>query len=314
MATTINTENNTNNSFTNLKSVIGEVVFSHEEFVESYHIGNHSKIEQNSDTVIIRNDFYYHNDVFSNSSIVSSSNSSPRIIIFKERDDLKVEITKDKVNIYKRKYYCPVSKKLVDGSELFHVRVGYALNKFVVLPKQHRKLKLQPVPYIYCGSLYAVKFIFDIVDARDFYPQGLNILKDFLPQELLDRIAFYLGSDKFKDEYSPTDFPSTTFYSKYKGPVPNKLSQAQLKKLYELGIVNPAYGNERLTVSVSDEACEFYKWEPDEVDEDFFITWDFTCYFNDVYMKRFRNRKEMREWREMCMDRIFDEHPLAGLI
>jgi hypothetical protein len=311
MATAINTDNNTN--INDLENVIGKVVFSHEEFVESYHIGNHSKIEQNLDTVIIRNDFYYSNYAFRNSSIVSSYNSSPRIIIFKERDDLKVEITKDKVNIYKRKYMCPVSKKLVDGSELFHVRIGYALNKFVVLPKQHRKLKLQPVPYIYCGSPFAVKFIFDIVDARDSYPQGINILKEFLPTPALDRIVYYLGRDKFKDEYSPTDFQSS-FYSKYKGPVPDKLSQAQLKKLYELGIVKPAYGNERLTLSVSDEACEFYKWEHDAFGEDLQFKWDRTTHFNDVYMERFRNRKEMREWREICIERIFNKHPLDGLI
>ena len=306
MAAAINTDN-----IFNLEAMIGKVVFSHEEFVESYHIGNHSKIEQNSDTVIIRNDFYYSNYAFRNSSIVSSSNSSPRIIIFKERDDLKVEITKDKVNIYKRKYICPVSKKIVDGNELFHVRIGYALNKFVVLPKLHpilhRKLKLQPVPYIYCGSPFAVKFIFDIVDARDSYPQGINILKEFLPTPAIDRIVYYLGKDKFKDEYSPTDFQSN-FYSKYKGPVPDKLSQAQLKKLYELEIVKPAYGNERMIFSVSDEAGEFYKWQ-----HNFQLTWVGTAHL-DEYMERFRNRKDMCEWREICTERIFNKHPLVGII
>jgi hypothetical protein len=298
MATTINTDN----IFNDLESVIGKVVFSHEEFVESYHIGNHSKIEENSDTVVIHNDFYFHHNAFRNSSIVTS-NPGRRIVIFKERDDLKVEITKDKVNIYKRKYICPVSKKLVDGSELFHVRVGYALNKFVVLPKQHSKLNLQPVPYVYCNSSFEVKFIFDIVDARDYYPQGLNTLKEFLPTPALDRIVYYLGKDKFKDEYIPTDFPST-FCSKYKVPIFDKLSQEQLKKLYELGIVNPAYGNDKMTLSVSDEACDFYTWEPDELDDDIFITWDFTCHFNCVYMERFRNKKEMCEWREMFIKNI----------
>ncbi len=326
MAVSISTDINTYSHLENLESLIGKISFSHKELCASYLIGNHSKIEHKSDITIIHNDYYYSSN-FHKSPIVTS-NPGRRIVIFRERDDLEIEITKDKINVYKRKYICPLSKKMVDGNELFSVSIGYALTKFVVLPNTHHNSnkKLQPVPYIYCGSPFAIKFIFDIMDTRDSYPQGIDCIKEIgnLPQTALDRIAFYLGCDKTKENYIPTDFPSS-FYSKYKGSVPKKFSQAQLEKLFKLGIVNPAYGDEKMMLSVSDEACDFYTHvsdktfyfhalESDDIEDNRFSTWRITHHFNNLCMQRFRNKKDRLEWRDKCLKTIFTTHPLADLL
>jgi hypothetical protein len=50
-------------------------------------------------------------------------------------------------------------------------------------------------------------FVFDIEDMREKSTYAVKQLLDILPKELVDKIAFYLGCNKSKYEYTLTDFP-----------------------------------------------------------------------------------------------------------
>lgn len=311
MATAINTDN-----IFNLESVIGKLVFSHKELIKSYDISEHTVIEHLKDgSIVFNNRFYYDNPAFKNSPICKCDNRYIRVENF-----LEVEIKDNKFNIYTNKFICPISKKILDVSELCDVSIGYALNEFVVFEKQDPKLNLQPVPYIHYRSNQKMRFVFDIINARDLYPQALNSLQGKLSQHEIELVAHYLGSYRVKDKYSPTDFPSTTFYSKYNGPVPNKISQAQMKKLYELGIVKPVYHNqkEKTMYCVLDEAYDFYfiKFQEERAKLYSYKTQEYKFiyinYYNDHFnVERFpfKKKKEMTKWRDIWLKNIFDAHP-----
>ncbi len=196
-----------------------------------------------------------------------------------------------KLSLYnKDEYICPLTRKIINDNELFDVYTDYAINKFAVSLDKINIFNSKPVPYIYCSYPYYIVFVFEIIDTREKYSKVLNDLTTILPQIAIDKIAFYLGCNKVKNNYMSTDFP-TKFESKYNGPIPDKFSHAQLKKLYELGIVKPAFhSNNGMILLLSDEAFDYLEqsnllnFDPREQENE----------NDDIWV--FRNKENMRKW------------------
>ena len=196
-----------------------------------------------------------------------------------------------KLSLYnKDEYICPLTQKIINDHELFDVYTDYAINKFAVSLDKINIFNSKPVPYIYCGPPYFIVFVFEIIDTREKYSEVLNDLNGIFPQIVIDKFAFYLGCDKVKNNYIPIDFP-TKFESKYNGPIPDKFSHAQLKKLYELGIVKPAFhSNNGMILLLSDEAFDY-------LEQSNLLNFDLREQENeDDDICVFRNKENMRKW------------------
>jgi len=161
------------------------------------------------------------------------------------------------LEIFRCKYFCNISQQFTQ--DVFEIRKGHIINKhsIMVLEPDMDGPKLNPAYYINIGSNegYRIFLVFDIEDTREKSTNAVKQLLDILPKELVDKIAFYLGCNKFKYEYTLTDFP-VIFETKYKGEMPTYLSIHQLKKLYELGILKIAFDYNYDLYMLTDESFD----------------------------------------------------------
>lgn len=178
------------------------------------------------------------------------------------------------LEIFRCKYFCNISQQFTQ--DVFEISKGHIINKhsIMVMEPNTDGPKLNPAYYIsatyYNEDYYSTQtngfnktcimyFVFDIEDTREKSTYAVKQLLDILPKELVDKIAFYLGCNKSKYEYTLTDFP-VIFETKYKGEMPTYLSRHQLKKLYELGVLKIAfeynYDLYMLTDESFDNDCE----------------------------------------------------------
>jgi hypothetical protein len=154
---------------------------------------------------------------------------------------------------------------------VFEIFNGHIINKHSIMYMEPRRdgPKLNPAYYIFAGYYnegrrtqengfrcgHRMFFVFDIEDTREKSTYAVKQLLDILPKELVDKIAFYLGYNKSKYEYTLTDFP-VIFETKYKGEIPKYLSIHQLKKLYELGVLKIAFEHNYDLYMLSDESFD----------------------------------------------------------
>jgi hypothetical protein len=174
------------------------------------------------------------------------------------------------LEIFRCKYFCNISQKSMDF--VFEIFDGHIINKHSIMYMEPRRdgPKLNPAYYISAGYYnegrstrqgngvrcgYQMFFVFDIEDMREKSTYAVKQLLDILPKELVDKIAFYLGCNKSKYEYTLTDFP-VIFETKYKGEIPKYLSIHQLKKLYELGVLKIAFEYNYDLYMLSDESFD----------------------------------------------------------
>jgi hypothetical protein len=147
-----------------------------------------------------------------------------------------------KTPVYHDLYYCPVSRANVPPGDICNVLEGYALNEHIVRYREHPRFNLKKVAFVTIRDTIKKNhytFIFNIEDRRKHYMEACTLLCNHLPKELVDIIAFYLGSPRRKNTYTPSDFPFN-FESEYKGLLPAVISREQLKMLYKLGVVKLA--------------------------------------------------------------------------
>jgi hypothetical protein len=172
------------------------------------------------------------------------------------------------LEIFRCKYFCNISQQFTQ--DVFEIGKGHIINKHSIMVMEPNRdgPTLNPAYYIFTGfnefyrrlsagiiEGYRIFFVFDIEDTREKSTNAVKQLLDILPKELVDKIAFYLGCNKFKYEYTLTDFP-VIFETKYKGEMPTYLSIHQLKKLYELGILKIAFDYNYDLYMLTDESFD----------------------------------------------------------
>ena len=113
----------------------------------------------------------------------------------------------------------------------------------------HRVYDLQKVNYLIAGSInhndkkLKLGFVFNIADTREAHAKTANKLFETLPPEIVIKIFSYLKCNKPRgDFYEASDFPyDSNFVQEYNSDIPKLLSKAQLKQLYDTGIIKLAY-------------------------------------------------------------------------
>ena len=172
----------------------------------------------------------------------------------------RVVITQKKIEVYKYNYFCHFTQRIIKP---YLLQIGYALNQHIVLHKQHHQYDLNPVHYIdFCylpQREMDVYLIFNIDDARIGYTYALHKLQTYLPKELVDHVASFMGCTRRKPKYGLADFPFN-FIQNYQGVMPKHLSLAQIKKLYDLGAIKMAvtdFNHHQNMCILSDEAFDY---------------------------------------------------------
>jgi hypothetical protein len=147
------------------------------------------------------------------------------------------------LEVYNDIYHCSLSDSVVDKKDIFVVSEGYALNQHIVFNRPHHSFTLKPVSYILASDSngHSVPFVFKVQDMRKSYVYAATMLYDYfnLPKEIVDLIMWFSGCSQPKSKYTVKDFPFN-FEREYKGKLPSVVSREQLKRLYELELVNVA--------------------------------------------------------------------------
>lgn len=233
MATMINPEYNTNDILCGLTIIIDSDAF--------ITIKNKEPIDE-STMFPDENDYInIHTDAGCSLSLKSSN---VRII----QDALNLEI-------FRCKYFCNISQQFTQ--DVFKIVKGHVLDKHSIMVLEPDTDDYKPAYYIHIGFNEGSRIflVFDIEDTREKSTYAVKQLLDILPKELVDKIAFYLGCNKLKYEYTLTDFP-VIFETKYKEEMPSYLSKHQLKKLYELGVLKIAFDYEYDLHMLTDESFD----------------------------------------------------------
>ncbi len=211
-----------------------------------------------------------------------------------------VQIKKGKVLLFQIKYFCDISKSIVEKKDLFSTTKGYALNNHVVREIQHTRFSLKPVYYInipkgytYKKKIYNFSFVFNIVDMRKIYANLHNKLLESLPLEMVLHIMEYENFEKKGDGlFQVTDFPFD-FSQEFQGKIPEKLSKSQLKKLYEIGAIKLALTSNglRSKIVLTDESYEHV----------------YPMNAPNVLHNIFKSKEEMHEVKDAFLEEFFDE-------
>jgi hypothetical protein len=147
------------------------------------------------------------------------------------------------VEVYNDIYHCSLSNSVVDKKDIFNLSEGYALNEHIVFNQPHHSFTLKQVSYILASDSkgHSVPFVFKVMDMRKSYVYAATMLYEHfnLPKELVDLIMWFSGCPQPKGVYTVKDFPFN-FEREYKGRLPSIVSREQLKRLYELELVNMA--------------------------------------------------------------------------
>ncbi len=215
------------------------------------------------------------------------------------------------LEIFRCKYFCNISQKSMEF--VFDIFDGHIINKHRIMVQEPRTdgPNLNPAYYISAGYYnegrstregngvrcgYSMFFVFDIEDTREKSTYSVKQLLDIQPKELVDRIAFYLGCNKSKYEYTLTDFP-VIFETKYKGEIPKYLSIHQLKKLYELGVLKIAFEYNYDVYMLSDESFDY-------IYDLYMSSLDSHYYYKD-FIKTFDSKEKMNQFSEKFISNFF---------
>ncbi len=208
------------------------------------------------ETIIVNKEFVQENDEY-----YLISRDGVEVEYSKSRGSFV--ISKKKVEVYPYYYFCNISQKCIKYP--YKLEKGYALNKHVVLQNPHHQYYLKPVHYVslnvsYFDSVRSIDrflyVVFDIEDTRKTHAYALDKLSEHLPKEIIDNVALYLGIKKYKSKYELADFPFN-FVQKYKETMPTYLSLAQIKKLYELGVVKIGFERHTSINIMTDAAFDY---------------------------------------------------------
>ena len=234
--------NHTEGNNFSLEDIIGKVSVYYPEEPDIVHVGPGLTIDENEYEVQIynrieRSHFYY------------------------LKSDTRVEISPNKVCVYNKKFFCGLTKTFVEKYFICHVSPSMAISEY--------KIKLRPydwcnsrenVPIIRTPGLHESYFVFNYVDAckqkmiallamlnkRRSLNQS-TVQAEVIDTHILPLLGYVEVDGKKTQQFSPIGLEKE-YTCEYKGNIPEYLSMAQLKKLYELGMVKMLFPS---TMSVS---------------------------------------------------------------
>ena len=237
---------------------------------------------------------------FSNDYLLQFKDGSSRIF---KKSNWYLEFKKDRILSYQTCHFCNIDKKYIKKQDLFETEKGFALNTHVVKNTQHTMFSLKPAYFVtvpkrnkikYNDVYYYFSFVFNVVDMRKVYADTANKLLDTLPMEMVIHIFSFLNFNKKGDGlYKVSDFPFD-FCQEFNGEIPKVLSKFQLKKLYEIGAITPAYTSGFSTIQLTQMTDNSYEHKyPNNAP--------------NVLRKTFKSKEEMHHVRDSFLGTFFDE-------
>ena len=239
MASVPSAENNSpkdiNETSLSLKDIIGELSVYYPEKPDMVHVGPGLTIEENEYEVQIYN------------SIERSSH-------YYLRSDTRVEISPNEVRIYNKKFFCGLTKTFVEKNDICRVFPNLAISEYKIKRRPSWHNSRENVPIIRTPGLYESYFVFNYIDtckqkilallAMLNSRRSLNkstVQTEVIETHLLPILGYVDVDGKKTQQISPLSL-KCEYKCEYTGEIPEFLSMAQLKKLYELGMVRMLIG------------------------------------------------------------------------
>ena len=275
-----------------IKDVIGEVSIYYSDEPDEVHFGPGLKIYKNECEYEVR----------INNSIERS------VYYYDERDSIEIspdeiEISPDEeVRVYTKKYLCSLTKTVFEKSHICRVSRHMAISEYNIesRPSSWRRDSLTNIPIIYTPSFrgsYGSYFVFNYVDTCKQKILALlmmlnrlrslnqsTVQAEVIETHLLPLLGYVDGK---KTQQISSLSLEKEYTCEYKGKIPEYVSMAQLKKLYELGMVK------MMILSSSSVTENLYILSDDAFDNDpdGFLQKKFETKFNmHGYIKRELNR------------------------
>ena len=234
MASVPSTENNSpkdsNETSLSLKDIIGEMSVYYPEKPDMVHVGPGLTIEENEHEVQIYN------------SIERSSH-------YYLRSDTRVEISPNEVRIYNKKFFCGLTKTFVKKNDICRVFPNLAVSEYKIKRRRSWHDSRENVRIIGTPGLHESYFVFNYIDTRKQKILALlamlnrrrslnkpTVQAEVIENHLLPILGYADVDGKKTHHFSPIGL-KCEYKCEYTGEIPEFLSMAQLKKLYELGMV-----------------------------------------------------------------------------
>ena len=216
-----------------LEDIIGEVSIYYPEKPDTVHVGPGLFIEQTKHEVRIYNSIELKVHLYSKSEI-------------------RFEISPDgnKICIYYKKFFCGLTKTFVEIDDICRISPCMAISEYSVRLRPDDWCNSQiNVPVIHTSKLYRSYFVFNYIDTCKQKilallmmlnrRQSLNqptVQPEMIEYHLLSFFGYVDIDGKKIHRYSPIGLKKK-YTCEYKDKMPKYLSMAQVKKLYELGMI-----------------------------------------------------------------------------
>lgn len=158
------------------------------------------------------------------------------------------------LKIFYKKYRDIFTEKIDLAINMFEIKEGYIVNKYKICPNNNiktgkttsvtlnRKTHIMNIPDYNHNNIC---LIFNYEENNgEAYADAINMLKTYMPHELVYIIVPYLGCNKIKQIYTKDDFvsPDCPSYSRmyktiYPEKIPNIISKDQIIELYKNGFI-----------------------------------------------------------------------------
>ena len=201
------------NSSKSLKDIIGEVNEYYSDIPDKSYIGPGLHVNENMFLIKITNNQTNEHKTFSKSRVC-------------------IKISLDKINVFYKQYYCSLSHTFINNKDMCRLSKKCILDEYKISDNCYWSDSRKNVPIISLLGYPDIYFVFNIKNIH----KNITILnkcqlnQKSLPIELVDNIILPFLGHNIKDN-------CLEYECEYKEKFPEIISIAQLKKLYELGIV-----------------------------------------------------------------------------
>jgi hypothetical protein len=225
MASTTDITNNNNKS---IKEIIGEVIIT--QNTEPDHI--YSALEYEI--------CYEHN--FKNFRITNIQ--PPSNVISYHADDAHIVSNPNEICVYKKNIYCSLTDKVISASNIFHVEEKIISSLYKIKHYDNNFEDYNKIPVIWCGNFSQVHFAFNIIDVRAAMFQFImvnnwrrRLNQSCIPTEVIEYILPFVDILKINKNGDIDESP-LNYKCQYNFDFPKIVSKAQIKKLFDLGMIN----------------------------------------------------------------------------
>jgi hypothetical protein len=279
MASAIAADNNES-----IKDIIGEVIIT--QNAEPEHIYSALEYEISYETYYKK---YYITNI-----------NPPGNVISYHADDAHIVSNPNEIRVYKKNIHCSLTDKVISASEIYPIEEKLISSLYKIKHYDNNLEDYNKIPVIWCGYFSQVHFAFNIIDVRAAMFQFIMVNKlrrslnqSCIPREVIEYILPFVDILKI-NKNGDIDESLLNYKCQYNFDFPKIVSKAQIKKLFDLGMINMIMST-----------CSHNSFLRGSQYEEFAVLSDKGFDNEPAFQQRFGSKEKMHEFIQDIMQKHF---------